>query len=182
MLRQPSKLRVPRAQFGWRRLLGLLAVLAVAFVLVVDRQATEDDSSPAAPDEARVVRVVDGDTLVVTGGVRVRLIGIDTPESVDPRRPVECFGKEAAAALERLVPPGTPVRLAYDVERTDRYGRTLAYLSRASDGLFVNAALVEGGYAQPATYPPNVAHAEEFAALARQARQAGAGLWSACPD
>lgn len=163
----------------WRRLVGLMAVLAVAGALAVDRQAG-DRPSPAAGEDVAVVRIVDGDTLVVTGGVRVRLIGIDTPESVDPRRPVECFGKEASAALGRLVPPGTPVRLAYDVERTDRYGRTLAYLYRRSDGLLVNAALVEQGYAQPATYPPNVAHAEEFAALARSARGAGTGLWRAC--
>jgi micrococcal nuclease len=128
-----------------------------------------------------VVRIVDGDTLVVTGGVRVRLIGINTPEAVDPRRPVECFGKEASAALARLVPAGTPVRLSYDVERTDEFGRTLAYLYRKSDGLFVNAALVEQGYAQPMTFPPNVAHAGEFATLAGRARDRNDGLWGACP-
>lgn len=167
----------------WRRLLGVVAVLVAAGALAADWQAADppgDGPAPAEDEVVRVVRIVDGDTLVVTGGVRVRLIGIDTPESVDPRRPVECFGKEASAALGRLVPPGTPVRLAYDVERADRYGRTLAYLYRRSDGLFVNAALVEQGYAQPATYPPNVAHAEEFATRARQARAAGAGLWRAC--
>ncbi|HEY3240542.1 MAG TPA: thermonuclease family protein [Acidimicrobiia bacterium] len=164
----------------WRkRLLGVLVALVLAGAFVATRP---DGGPPAADQDVAVVRIVDGDTLVVTGGVRVRLIGINTPESVDPRRPVECFGKEAAAALARLVPPGTPVRLGYDVERTDRFGRTLAYVHRQPDGLFVNAALVEQGYAQPATYPPNVAHAGEFAALAQQARQGNAGLWSACPS
>ncbi|MGH8972796.1 MAG: thermonuclease family protein [Acidimicrobiia bacterium] len=161
-----------------RRLVGLLGAVIVAIGLAASRQGA---GPPAvAGGNAAVVRIVDGDTLVVTGGVRVRLIGINTPESVDPRRPVECFGQEASAALARLVPPGTPVRLDYDVERTDDFGRTLAYLYRTSDGLFVNAALVEGGYAQPATYPPNVAHAGEFAALADQARERNAGLWSVC--
>ena len=129
--------------------------------------------------------MVDGDTLMVSRGVkgvRVRLIGIDAPESVDPRRPVGCFGREAAQRMFTLVPPGTPVRLVYDVERTDPYGRTLAYVYRRPDGLFLNAALVEEGYAAAATYPPNVAHADEFVALARQAREAGTGLWGACQD
>jgi micrococcal nuclease len=129
--------------------------------------------------------VVDGDTVMVsrgTKGKRVRLIGIDAPESVDPRRPVGCFGREASQRMFTLLPPGTPVRLVYDVERTDRYGRTLAYVYRRPDGLFVNAALVEEGYAAVATYPPNVVHADEFVALARQAREARLGLWGACQE
>ncbi len=161
-----------------RRVLGLLGAIIVAVALAASRHGA---GPPAvAGGEAVVVRVVDGDTVVVTGGVRVRLIGINTPESVDPRRPVECFGKEASAALARLVPPGTPIRLRYDVERADDFGRTLAYVYRKSDGLFVNAAMVDQGYAQPMTFPPNVAHAGEFATLAAQARQRNAGLWGAC--
>jgi nuclease-like protein len=74
------------------------------------------------------------------------------------------------------------VRLVYDVEHLDRYGRTLAYVYRRSDGLFVNAAMVSDGFAQAYTYPPNVAHADEFVALQRAAREAGRGLWSACPS
>lgn len=163
---------------GRKRFLGVL----VALVLAGAFAATRQNASPPAPadQDVVVVRIVDGDTLVVTGGVRVRLIGINTPESVDPRRPVECFGKEAATALAGLVPPGTPVRLTYDVDRTDEFGRTLAYVYRRPDGLFVNAALVEQGYAHAATYPPNVAHAGEFTTLAGQARRGNAGLWSAC--
>jgi micrococcal nuclease len=133
-----------------------------------------------AGDDTTVERVVDGDTLVVRGGVRVRLIGVDTPETKDPRRPVQCFGREASARTAALVPPGTALRLVYDVEREDRYGRTLAYVYRAADGLFLNAALVRDGYAVAATFPPDVAHADEFVALTREARDAGRGLWSAC--
>lgn len=73
------------------------------------------------------------------------------------------------------------MRLVYDIERTDRYGRTLAYLHRRSDGLFVNLALVREGFAQVATFPPNVAHVEEFVAAQREAREASRGLWGACP-
>lgn len=125
--------------------------------------------------------MIDGDTIRVAGGRSVRLIGIDTPETKDPRQPVQCFGQEASARTVSLVPPGTPIRLVYDVQRTDRYRRTLAYVYRLSDGLFVNAALVQEGFARVATFPPNVAHVEQFVALQREAREANRGLWGACP-
>ena len=133
-------------------------------------------------DAARVVRVVDGDTVVVrTGGhdERVRYIGVDTPESVKPGTPVQCFAKAASAANKRLV-QGREVRLVRDAEARDRYGRTLAYVYRSSDGLFVNAELVRRGYAKPMTIPPNVAHAVELGRLAAAARREGRGLWSRC--
>ena len=130
--------------------------------------------------DTTVERVVDGDTLVVHGGNHVRLIGVDTPETKDPRRPVQCFGREAAAFLASLLPGGTGVRLVGDVEQQDQYDRTLAYVYRLPDGLFVNAELLRNGYAQVLTISPNVVHADEFVALAAEARSAGRGLWSAC--
>jgi micrococcal nuclease len=130
-------------------------------------------------EDATVVREVDGDTIVTDAG-KVRFIGVDTPETVDPRRPVMCFGHEAAAHTASLLPPGTRVRLAFDVERTDRYGRLLAYVYRRRDLLFVNAALVRDGYASVLTIPPDVAHVDELVALQRIAREQGRGLWSAC--
>jgi micrococcal nuclease len=140
----------------------------------------------AAPDEppgvGRVVRVVDGDTIQVqVGGTRekVRYIGVDTPESVKPNTPVQCFAKRASAFNKHLV-AGKRVRLVPDAEARDRYGRMLAYVYRAEDGLFVNAALVRDGYAHTLTIPPNVAHAGEFRRLASAAHRAGRGLWSAC--
>jgi len=142
--------------------------------------ATSPGSPTPAATDGRVTRLVDGDTLVVDG-VRIRLIGVDTPESKRPGSPVECFALEAAARMAALLPVGTAVRLALDVDPTDDYGRTLAYVYRASDGLFVNAALVREGYASVLTVPPNVRHAEELLELQRQAREAGRGLWSACP-
>src|SRR5690606_37343659 len=88
---------------------------------------------------------------------------------------------EATQALTRLIPPGTEVVLVADVEATDRYGRTLAYVHRAADALFVNVELARLGVAQQLTVPPNVAHADEIGAAVRSARAAGRGLWSGCP-
>ena len=106
----------------------------------------------------------------------MRYIGVDTPETKKPGSPVECYGRRASAENERLV-EGARVRLVADAEARDRYGRMLAYVYRVDDGRFVNAELVRGGFAQPMTIPPNVAHAGEFAALAarRGARAAGSG-------
>ncbi len=144
----------------------------------------QEPTAAALPEgeDTTVESVVDGDTIVVAGGTRVRLIGVDTPETKDPRKPVQCFGREASAFTSSLLQSGTPVRLVYDVERLDRYGRTLAYVYRRADGLFVNAALVADGYALVATFPPNVAHVDDFTALAGAARDANRGLWSACAD
>jgi micrococcal nuclease len=133
---------------------------------------------------AVVERTVDGDTIRVRTAAgrreRVRLIGIDTPETKDPRRPVQCFGEEASAYTARLLPPGTAVRLERDVELRDRYGRLLAYVYRARDGTFVNLVLAREGYARPLTIPPNVAHVDEVVSATRQAREEGRGLWNAC--
>ena len=130
--------------------------------------------------QALVVRVVDGDTIdVLIGGetMRLRYIGIDTPETVDPRRPVGCFGKEASARNRELV-DGQTVGLEKDVSETDRYGRLLRYVWL--DGRMVNARLVEEGYATAATFPPDVRHQEQFATLQAEARDQKRGLWGAC--
>jgi micrococcal nuclease len=135
------------------------------------------------PAVGEVSKITDGDTIHVAiggGDETVRLIGIDTPESVDPRSPVECFGKEASAHLAELIPVGTEVRLVRDVEARDRYDRLLAYVYRASDDLFVNLQQALDGYADVATFPPNVAHVDDFVAAVAEARDAGRGLWSAC--
>src|SRR5680860_1548743 len=152
-------------------LLGLLAVAACAG----SSSDAEPVDAPDSGDETTVERHVDGDTLWVEDRVKVRLIGVDTPETKHPSRAVECFGREASDLLSELLPLGTDVRLAYDVEREDRYGRTLAYLYRVEDGLFVNAELVREGYAQAYTVPPNVAHVDEFLALQAEAREARRG-------
>ena len=134
--------------------------------------------APAIAAAQRVERVVDGDTIIVSGVGRVRLIGVDTPESVDPRRPVEFFGKEASAFTRRLV-DGQRVRLEYDWEGTDRYGRTLAYVY-LPDGTLVNAEIIRRGYGHAYTRFP-FKYLERFRQFEREARTAGRGLWGAAP-
>jgi micrococcal nuclease len=128
----------------------------------------------AQRDLRTVVRVIDGDTIMLNGEERVRLIGIDTPETVHPGRPVECYGREASAYLKKAL-QGRRVRLEFDQQHKDRYGRTLAYLYR-SDGTFVNAEMIRQGYAHAYTRYP-FRHLEQFRKLERDARQAGRGLW-----
>ena len=164
-----------------RQLLVALAVALCTAVWGCSVPAAQEQEQ-AGGRSVRVVRVVDGDTIRVrtaSGEEPVRYIGIDTPESVKPGSPVECFAKRASAFNTRLV-EGERVRLVRDVEERDRYGRLLAYVYRARDGLFVNAELVRGGYATVATFPPNVAHEREFRRLARRARLSGRGLWGKC--
>ena len=144
------------------------AVLAVVLLVL----------APALAKAQRVERVVDGDTIIVHDVGRVRLIGVDTPESVDPRRPVEFFGKEASAFTKRLL-EGKRVRLEHDWERTDRYGRTLAYVY-LPDGTFANAEIVRQGYGHAYTRFP-FKDLDRFRQLEREARQAGRGLWGATP-
>ena len=134
------------------------------------------------PGVARVLRVVDGDTIRVRLDGReetVRYIGVDTPETKKPGSPVECYGKKASAFTEKVL-AGEDVTLELDVEERDRYGRTLAYVRRARDGFDVNAELVRRGYAMPLTVPPNVRHADRYRRLGSRARAEGRGLWSAC--
>ncbi len=129
---------------------------------------------------AVVTRVVDGDTIHVEyrgRDVDVRLIGVDTPETVAPGRPVECGGPAASRFTERRL-DGERVRLEFDVQRIDPYGRTLAYVW-LGDRLF-NRTLVARGYAQVATYPPDVKYVHVFLAAQRGARNRGLGLWGSC--
>jgi micrococcal nuclease len=130
---------------------------------------------------APVERVVDGDTIRVRlgDGIEVvRYIGMDTPETVHPTRGVEPYGKEASEVNRALV-EGKVVRLYFDVERRDRYGRLLAYVCVGE--VFVNAELLRRGYAQLMTVPPNVRFVERFIRLQQEAREAGRGLWGEPP-
>jgi micrococcal nuclease len=138
------------------------------------------DAPKSSDSDAVVARAVDGDTIELTDGRTVRYLGIDTPETVDPRKAVQCFGHEASDANRSLV-QGQHVRLVHDIENTDKYGRLLRYVY-LSDGTFVNLDLVANGYARAYTWPPNIAHATEFVAAQNAARTAGRGLWTACAD
>ena len=152
------------ARRPWPLLLLLLALLVAG-------------SASAGPLEGVVVRVVDGDTIYVQLADRVekiRYIGVNTPEIHHPIKGEEPGGREAAAMNRRLV-GGRPVRLELDVRSRDRYGRLLAYVWLGDT--MVNAELVRRGYAQVMTVPPNVRYQDLFVKLQREARDAGRGLW-----
>ena len=124
---------------------------------------------------AIVERVVDGDTVVVSGIGTVRLIGVDTPETVDPRKPVQYFGKEASAFTARLL-LRQPVRVEYDQQRTDKYQRALAYLY-LTDGTLANSEIIRQGYGHAyLSYP--FSQMDAFRAAEREAREAGRGVWA----
>lgn len=166
--------------------IGALLLLALgAWVLVQgcgsDGGSTSDAGPPAGSSvTARVVRVVDGDTIVahVDGEDEyVRYIGVDTPETVKPDTPVQCYGPPASDENHRLV-EGQTVRLTFDREVRDDYGRLLAYVHLGER--FVNAELVRRGYARTLAIEPNTSHAGEFQRLAMKAAEDGRGLWGAC--
>lgn len=125
-----------------------------------------------------VTRVIDGDTIEIEGGQRVRYIGIDTPETVDPRKPVQCFGVEASNKNKELV-SGKRVRLEKDVSETDKYGRLLRYVYIGDT--FVNLELVKQGYAYSYSYPPDIKYQNQFTDAQRLAREQKKGLWGSCP-
>ncbi len=124
------------------------------------------------PDTALVTQVIDGDTIVIEGGYRVRYIGIDTPEIHDG---VEPFGMEALEANRQLV-EGKIVRLERDVSQTDKYGRLLRYVY--ADGIFINGELVRLGLAEAKAYPPDTRYQEELEQLEKEAREGGRGMWA----
>jgi len=175
---------------------GSLVLLAVVALLVLrpwEGGKLERDGERAAVGV--VSRVVDGDTVEVRigGGVEdVRLIGVDTPETVKPDTPVQCFGPQASHFTKRRL-TGRRVRLVFGVERRDVYGRLLAYVYLADRTLslpqqgqspqrlrFFNAILLRRGLARTLTIPPNDRFAPRFERLALAAARAGRGLWSAC--
>jgi micrococcal nuclease len=157
------------------------AILIVIVALLVARpwEGSGGEEGPAAVS-ARVARVVDGDTVEIEfGGERedLRLIGVDTPETVKPDTPVECFGPRASDFTHRSL-EGRQVTVVFGVERRDRYGRLLGYLRL--DGRLFNAELVRRGLARSLTIPPNDRLAPLFERLELEAARAGRGLWGAC--
>ena len=144
----------------------------------------QSDAGAAQPGAAVVTFVIDGDTIDVDidGQVeRVRLIGIDTPETTGGFQPPECFGDDATDRMRALLPVGTPVRLERDQEPRDRFDRLLAYVYRADDDLFINLAMVRDGFAVDFPFEPNLTYASEFAKAADEAQDIGIGLWAVCP-
>ncbi len=190
----------------WRRFLALplaariaLGLLVTVLVLVVlsrvfgsgdgtevaTRSTLPSTSVPPSttttialpPGDDKTVRDVrDGDSFETTDGTTIRLIGVDAPD-VETEA---CFSAEATTHLRELLPPESTVRIVYDTNRTDRTGRTLAYVYRPTDGLLVNVAVARDGFARQLTGPPNTAHAEEITAAVNEAVAERRGMWQSC--
>lgn len=156
------------------------AVLLIVVALLVLRPWEGGGESGTAAATVRVLRVVDGDTIEIEldgGREDLRMIGIDTPETVKPGAPVQCYGPQASSFTHRLL-EGRTVRVVFGVERRDVYGRLLGYVHL--DGRLVNAMLVRRGLARTLTIPPNDRLAPLFDRLELDAARAGRGLWDAC--
>ena len=142
-----------------------------------DQLNSSSSTQPSNLQSAKVTRVIDGDTIEIEGGQRVRYIGVNTPETVDPRTTVQCFGKEASIKNRELV-EGKVIALEKDISETDKYGRLLRYVY--IDNLFVNDYLTREGYAHASSYPPDIKYQNQLQEAETEARQNNRGLWSAC--
>ena len=162
-------------------MLGASLIVVLSFVAggcPADDQNNNNTPSPCGPAEGTVTRVLDGDTVDLASGVRLRYLLVDTPEiSHNASEDACCFSDEARLLNESLV-LNQDVTLEYDQECQDMYGRTLAYVS--ADGRMVNRLMVERGFARVEIIPPNGKYADEFKALEQSAKDADAGLWGAC--
>jgi micrococcal nuclease len=170
-----------RTTLLWLALFAIVVLLSVRGGGLLGRN---DDDRLKASIGGRVVRVVDGDTVRIRLDKphetrTVRYIGVDTPETVKPDTPVQCYG-EAASAFNRRLVGGRRVQLALGRERRDRYGRLLAYV-RLEGGPLVEDELLRRGFARTLAIPPNTDRARHFSSLERRAKRARAGLWGACP-
>lgn len=172
---------------GPGRGLGAVVLLAVLIAVLLFGEGSEDGSVPGGSPysagertEAEVLRVVDGDTIEVDLDGReedVRLIGVDTPETVKPGEPVECFGPQASAFTKQAL-EGETIDVQFDRELRDVYDRLLAYAFL--DERFINGELISGGYARTLEIEPNTSRAAQLARLEQAAGAAGRGLWGAC--
>ena len=172
--------------------LGSAGFIVAAAVLVAGffyRSQAPSGATGSAASTVVVEKVFDGDTFRAVGGEKVRLLGIDTPEAHDNAKlfrdaarngqdaeEIKRMGRKAWRFVEPMI-LGKKVRLEFDVERRDKYGRLLAYVY-LEDGTFLNQLIIASGYAYPLTIPPNVAHAAEFKRLFKEARETQRGLWA----
>lgn len=173
---------------GYVKIVGILSVAVFLASQYSNTPATFKSSTEQNKSNFIVSRVIDGDTVELSNGERIRYIGIDTPETVDPRKPIACFGKESSDKNKELV-LGRTIYLEKDLENKDKYGRLLRYVwlidtqatSSVSESVnFVNLELVREGYARVYTFPPNVRYYDQFLKAEKEAREMKRGLWGKC--
>lgn len=165
-----------------KKIIFLIALFIVLFETIFNRHVGENQTR----ELVKVIRIVDGDTIIIEGNKKVRYIGIDTPETKDPKKSIQCYGQEAAEKNRQLVEEKY-VFLKKDVSEVDKYNRLLRYVwltdpnNASSEGIFINDYLVRQGYAHAATFPPDVKYADTFLIAEKYARDNYLGLWSSCP-
>ncbi len=165
----------------------VISIYNLAIQKPTPTSTTQPTQSPLLYDRAKVVRVIDGDTIEIENGVKVRYIGIDTPELHHPKKSVQCFGKEAFEENKKLV-EGKEIRLEKDVSETDKYKRLLRYIyvdppaggESSPSGILLNDYLVRQGFAHSSTFPPDVKYQEQFVEAEKEARAQKRGLWKSC--
>lgn len=164
-------------------LISLIILLTGTYIKDVRNKSQPNVLSTTTPEkiatsEARVLKVIDGDTIEIDDKKKIRYIGIDAPELHHPKKPVQCFGQEAMNKNKELV-EGKIVRLEKDISETDKYGRLLRYVY--IDNIFVNDYLIKNGYAATATFPPDIKYQDLFLKSQREALENNLGLWKNCP-
>ncbi len=160
----------------------IFVILVIIFGFIFLMIVFKTPENQTTPSGVLVTKVIDGDTIEIEGGQRVRYLGVDTPETKDPRKTVECFGKEAAGKNRELV-EGKRVILEKDISDTDKYGRLLRYVYLPlPEGtlLFVNDYLIRTGFAKVLTIPPDVKFSQQFLEAQVKAREQNLGLWKMC--
>lgn len=158
----------------------ILAVLQLIFYKdnPLPKTKVNPTVAPYEKQKVKVVRVIDGDTIEIEGNIKLRYIGVNTPELYDPKRPVECFGQVASDENKKLV-EGKEIFIQRDISETDKYKRLLRYVWVGD--IFVNDYLVRKGFAQVSTFPPDVKYVSQFLAAQKEAQENVRGLWKDCP-
>ncbi len=176
----PKELQIFSSPTPTKKILSKQPTITESQPVLITSSSTVTTTS-AVPEFGfvKVTRIVDGDTIEIEGGIKLRYIGINAPESVDPRRAVQCFGKEASKRNAELV-NGKLVKLEKDVSETDRYGRLLRYVY--VDNIMINEQLVKDGYAVASAYPPDIKNQPQLKAAEEEAKRNKKGLWSTCPQ
>ena len=157
-------------------------LLLFLFTYALLLSSCSNESVSTSPNSATVKEVIDGDTIVLevqNQTETVRLLGVDTPETVHPSKPIECFGPEASAFTKATLAKGSTVKLLRDVEPRDRFQRLLVYLFLA-DGTLFNQLLIDRGFARTLSIEPNTAFASQFATYESNAKDRRVGLWQYC--
>lgn len=158
----------------------LIISLGIGILLLVPSPISKP--VPKATNSAFVAKVIDGDTIELESGQAVRLLGIDAPETKDPRKSVECFGKQASSETKKLLNRKSVI-LEKDITEKDKYRRLLRYVFlplSSGQTLFVNDYLIREGFAKVLMIPPDVKYAEQFLEAQREAREEKRGLWGSC--